>query len=175
RPALRAPDHHRTENELAKERAMAKTDDHLVGIDIGSSKVSVLIGQAAPDGGIEIVGKGQAQHRGTRRGNIVNIEATVDSLRRATEEAEVMAGTEIDRAWVGVAGGDVRTVNVRGMVSVARKDREITRQDIERVMEAAQSAALPADREILHAIPQEFLIDDQGGIGDPCGMLGSRL
>ncbi|MGH9381608.1 MAG: cell division protein FtsA [Thermoanaerobaculia bacterium] len=154
---------------------MARTDEHLVGIDIGSSKVSVLIAQPAGDGGLEVVGKGQAPNRGTRKGNIVNIEATVDALRQATEEAEVMAGVEIARAWVGVAGSDVRSVNVRGMVSVARKDREVTRQDIERVMEAAQSAALPSDREILHAIPQEFLIDDQGGIGDPLGMLGSRL
>lgn len=154
---------------------MPRTDDHLVGIDIGSSKVSVLIGQPGADGSLEVVGKGQAPNRGTRKGNIVNIEATVDALRQATEEAEVMAGVEIARAWVGVAGSDVRTVNVRGMVSVARKDREITRHDIGRVMEAAQSAALPSDREILHAIPQEFLIDDQGGIGDPLGMLGSRL
>ncbi len=86
-----------------------------------------------------------------------------------------MAGVEISRAYVGVAGADVRSVNSRGMVSVARKDREITRQDIERVLEAAQSAALPSDREILHAIPQEFIVDEQGGIGDPLGMLGSRL
>jgi cell division protein FtsA len=86
-----------------------------------------------------------------------------------------MAGVEISRAWVGVAGTDVRSVNSRGMVSVARKDREISRQDIERVLEAAQSAALPSDREILHAIPQEFAVDEQGGIADPIGMLGSRL
>ncbi len=86
-----------------------------------------------------------------------------------------MAGVEISRAYVGVAGADIRSVNSRGMVSVARKDREITRQDIQRVLEAAQSAALPSDREILHAVPQEFIVDEQGGIADPLGMLGSRL
>jgi cell division protein FtsA len=154
---------------------MAKSDNHIVGIDIGSSKVAVLIGFVADDGQIEVVGKGQAPNRGTRRGNIVNVETTVEALKQACEEAEVMAGVEIEEAYVGAAGPDVRSVNSRGMVSVARKDREVTRQDIERVLEAAQSAALPQDREILHAIPQEFVVDDQGGISDPLGMLGGRL
>jgi cell division protein FtsA len=154
---------------------MPKPEPYFVGIDIGSSKVGVLIGQRDGKNGIEVVGKGLAPNRGTRKGNIVNVEATVDALKQASEEAEVMAGVEISRAYVGVAGADVRSVNSRGMVSVSRKDREITRQDIQRVLEAAQSAALPSDREILHAIPQEFIVDEQGGIGDPLGMLGSRL
>lgn len=154
---------------------MSKTEDHIVSIDIGSSKVAVLIGQPGEDGAMEVVGKGHAPNRGTRRGNIVNVETTVEALKQACEEAEVMAGMEISRAWVGAAGPDVRSVNSRGMVSVARKDREIGRPDIDRVLEAAQSAALPADREILHSIPQEFIVDDQGGIADPMGMLGSRL
>ncbi len=154
---------------------MPKPDPYLVAIDIGSTKVGVLIGQVDEEGHVEVVGKGRAPNRGTRKGNIVNVEATVDALKQASEEAEVMAGTEISRAWVGVAGTDVRSVNSRGMVSVARKDREITRQDIDRVLEAAQSAALPSDRELLHAIPQEFIVDEQGGISDPQGMLGSRL
>ena len=154
---------------------MPKPEPSFVGIDIGSSKVGVLIGHKDDKGGIEVVGKGLAPNRGTRKGNIVNVEATVEALKQASEEAEVMAGVEISRAWVGVAGPDIRSVNSRGMVSVARKDREITRQDIQRVLEAAQSAALPSDREILHAIPQEFLVDEQGGIEDPLGMQGSRL
>jgi cell division protein FtsA len=154
---------------------MARPDPNLVAIDIGSSKVAVLIAKPQDDGELEIIGKGRASNRGTRKGNIVNIDATVDALRRATEEAEVMAGTEISRAYVGVAGTDVRSVNSRGMVSVARKNREITRQDIDRVLEAAQAAALPSDREILHAIPQEFVVDEQGGIAEPMGMLGHRL
>jgi cell division protein FtsA len=154
---------------------MGKPEPYFVGVDIGSSKVGVLIAQRDDKGGVEVVGKGLAPNRGTRKGNIVNVEATVEALKQASEEAEVMAGVEISRAYVGVAGSDIRGVNSRGMVSVARKDREITRQDIQRVLEAAQSAALPSDREILHAVPQEFLVDEQGGIADPLGMLGTRL
>jgi cell division protein FtsA len=154
---------------------MAKAEGYVVGIDVGSSKVAVLIGKRDGRGALEIAGRGQAPNRGTRRGNIVNLEATVEALKAASEEAEVMAGVEISRAWVGIAGADVRSVNARGMVSVSRKDREITRADIERVLDAAQSAALPSDREILHAVPQEFVVDEQGGISDPLGMLGSRL
>ncbi len=154
---------------------MPNVDDYLVGIDIGSSKVGVLIGHLDPERGPEVVGKGLAPNRGTRRGNIVNVEQTVEALKQASEEAEVMAGIEISRAYVGLAGSDIRSVNSRGMVSVARRDREITRQDIRRVLEAARSAALPSDREVLHTIPQEFCVDEQGGIADPLGMLGSRL
>lgn len=154
---------------------MPKPEPYFVGVDIGSSKVGVLIGQRDDKGNLEVVGKGLAPNRGTRKGNIVNVEATVEALKQASEEAEVMAGVEISRAYVGVAGADIRSVNSRGMVSVSRKDREITRQDIQRVLDAAKSAALPSDREILHAIPQEFIVDEQGGIGDPLGMLGSRL
>ncbi len=154
---------------------MPNVDDYLVGIDIGSSKVGVLIGHRDPERGPEVVGKGVAPNRGTRRGNIVNVEQTVEALKQASEEAEVMAGVEISRAYVGLAGADIRSVNSSGIVSVARRDREITRQDIGRVLEAAQSAALPSDREVLHTIPQEFFVDEQGGIVDPLGMLGSRL
>lgn len=154
---------------------MAKPEQYVVAVDIGSSKVAVLIGQRDGKGAIEVAGKGQAPNRGTRRGNIVNLEATVEAIKQATEEAEVMAGVEISRAYVGVAGADIRSVNARGMVTVSRRDREISRQDIQRALDAAQSAALPSDREILHALPQEFLVDEQGGISDPLGMLGSRL
>ncbi len=154
---------------------MAKAEQYVVGIDIGSSKVAVLIGQRDSKGALEVAGRGTAPNRGTRRGNIVNVEAAVEALKAASEEAEVMAGVEISRAYVGVAGADVRCVNARGMVSVARKDREITKPDIQRALGAAQSAALPSDREILHAIAQEFVVDEQGGISDPLGMLGSRL
>ena len=154
---------------------MPKAEDYLVGIDIGSSKVGVLIGQLDDSGGVEVVGKGMARNKGTRRGNIVNVELTVESLRSASEEAEVMAGVEISRAYVGLGSSDIRSLNSRAMVTVSRDDREITRDDIMRVMEAARSTAVPSDREILHAIPQEFVVDDQGGIEDPMGMLGTRL
>ncbi len=154
---------------------MAKAEEYLVGVDVGSSKVAVLIGKRDARGGLEIAGRGQAPNRGTRRGNIVNLEATVEALKAASEEAEVMAGVEVSRAVVGIGGADVRCVNARGKVSVARRDREIGRADIDRVLDAARSAALPSDREILHAVPQEFIVDEQGGISDPLGMLGSRL
>ena len=154
---------------------MAKPEPYIAGIDIGSSKVGVLIAQRGEEGTLEVVGKGRAPNRGTRRGNVVNVEATVESLKAACEEAEVMAGVEIGNAYVGISGADIRTFNAKGMVSVSRRDREIGGADIERVLEAAQSATMPADREILHAIPQEFLVDEQGGISEPLGMLGSRL
>jgi cell division protein FtsA len=154
---------------------MPKADDYLVGIDIGSSKIGVLIGKLGDDGRVEVVGRGLSPNRGTRRGNIVNVEQTVEALKLAAEEAEMMAGIDIYQAYVGIAGSDIRSVNSRGMVSVARRDREITHQDIRRALEAARLAALPSDREILHTIPQEFVVDEQGGIDDPLGMLGSRL
>jgi cell division protein FtsA len=154
---------------------MSKANPYIVAIDVGSSKAGVLIGKLDDAGEMEVVGKGVASNRGTRRGHVVNVEATVDALRKATDEAEVMAGVEISRAYVGVAGTDTRCVNSRGMVSVARRDHEITQHDINRALEAAKGAALPSDREILHAIPQEFIVDEQGGIADPLGMVGTRL
>jgi cell division protein FtsA len=154
---------------------MAKPDEYVVGIDIGSSKVGVLIGRRGERGDVEIVGKGVAANRGTRKGSIADVKKTVEALKKATEEAEMMAGVEVSRAYVGMAGTDVRCVNSRAVVSVARKDKGIARQDIDRVLEAARGAALPSDREVLHGIPQEFIIDDQGGISDPLGMQGQRL
>ena len=145
---------------------MPKPDPYIAAIDVGSSKIGVLIGQRSEGGTLEIVGKGSAPNRGSRKGNVVNVEATVEALKQAAEEAEVMAGVEVSRAYVGVAGSDIRSVNSRGMVSVARADREITRQDIDRVLEAAQAAALPSDREILHAIVREFIVEEQAGIAD---------
>jgi cell division protein FtsA len=118
---------------------MPKPEEYIVGIDIGSSKVGVLIGQRGEKGAIEVVGKGLAPNRGTRRGNIVNVEATVEALRAASEEAEVMAGVEIGRAYIGVGGADIRAVNARGMVAVAK--REIAPSDIDRVLQAAKSAS----------------------------------
>lgn len=154
---------------------MPKPDPYIAAIDVGSSKIGVLIGMRTEEGTLEVVGKGSAPNRGSRKGNVVNVEATVEALKQAAEEAEVMAGVEVSRAYIGVAGTDIRSVNSRGMVSVSRSDREISRQDISRVLEAAQSAALPSDREILHAIVREFIVDEQEGIAEPLGMQGSRL
>lgn len=154
---------------------MARPSPYLVGIDIGSSKVGVLIAQRTDSGQLEVVGRGQAPNRGCRRGNIVNVDATTAALKRACEEAEVMAGIEIGSAYVGIAGDDIRSFNSRGMITVSRQNREITQHDITRALEAARNAPLPQDREILHTIAQEFIVDDQEGIPDPCGMLGRRL
>ena len=157
---------------------MPKTDTRLVAIDVGSAKVAVLIVERTEvDGetGLKVVGVGRAPNRGTLKGHIVNIEATVNSLRRATEEAEAMAGTEISHAFVGVGGSDLRSANSRGTASIRGGDRGIGRAEIELVLNAARDVPLPPDREILHAIPQEFAVDDHGGIADPKGMLGSRL
>ncbi len=147
----------------------------IVAVDVGSSKVHVLIGRSQGEG-VEVLGVGQAANLGTRRGNIVNIEMAVQAIKLASEEAEVMAGVEIESAFVGIAGVDVRCVNSRASMQVGqRRDREITQRDINKVLEAAQSAALPSDRVVLHAIPQEFEVNEQGGISDPIGMMGSRL
>ncbi|MCY3927100.1 MAG: cell division protein FtsA [Acidobacteria bacterium] len=157
---------------------MPKTDTRLVAIDVGSAKVGVLIVERAEmegEPGLKVVGVGKAPNRGTLKGHIVNIDATVKSLRRATEEAETMAGTEISRAFVGVGGSDLRSANSHGTAYVDSGDRGISRADIDLVLNAARDVPLPPDREILHAIPQEFAVDDHGGIADPQGMLGSRL
>ncbi len=157
---------------------MPRADTPLVAIDIGSAKVAVLIlerGEAEAETTLEVVGVGKAPNRGTLKGHIVNVEATVSALTRATEEAETMAGTEIARAFVGVGGSDLRSRNSHGTSNLDRGDRGIAAADIDLVLNAARGVPLPADREILHAIPQEFAVDDHGGIADPLGMLGSRL
>ena len=119
--------------------------------------------------GLKVVGVGKAPNRGTLKGHIVNVDATVNSLRRATEEAEAMAGTEISRAFVGVGGSDLRSANSHGTAYIDGSYRGIARADIDLVLNAARDVPLPPDREILHAIPQEFAVDDHGGIADPQG------
>ncbi len=157
---------------------MPNSDTRLVAIDVGSAKVTVLIAERIEiDGepGLKVVGVGKAPNRGTLKGYIVNVEATVNALRRATEEAEAMAGIEISRAMVGVGDSDLRSANSHGTASIESSDRGVSRADIDLVLNAARDVPLPPDREILHAIPQEFSVDDRGGIADPEDMLGSRL
>ena len=149
---------------------MAKNDNYIVGIDIGTSKVCVLISELSDRGQVEIIGKGTAPMRGTRRGNITNLDQAVDALKRAVDEAEVMAGVQIESAYVGVAGDHIRSVNSRGVVSVSGRHKEVSREDIDRVIEAAKSINVPAELEILHVIPREFVVDGQDGIHDPIGM-----
>lgn len=157
---------------------MPRTDTRLVAIDVGSAKVAVLIVERAEiegEPGLKVVGVGKAPNRGTLKGHIVNVDATVNALRRATEEAEAMSGVEVSRAFVGVGGSDLRSANSHGTAYIDSGDRGISRADIDLVLNAARDVPLPPDREILHAIPQEFAVDDHGGIADPQGMLGGRL
>src|SRR5512143_272406 len=154
---------------------MAKPENFLVACDIGTSKICVLIGEQNAAGALDVIGKGAASNRGTRKGNIVNVDATIEAVKRAAEEAEIMAGVQIARAWVGVSGSNVRSFNSRGVVAVAGRDREITREDVSRVIDAARGVQIPQDHEVIHVVPREFAVDGQDGVPDPVGMVGARL
>lgn len=154
---------------------MAKDGSLVVGLDIGTTKVCGIVVEMNGDGVVDVIGVGHSPSRGLRKGVVVNIEATVDSIRRAVEDAELMAGVEIRSAFVGIAGGHIKGINSRGVIAVSGKNREVSQQDIDRVIDAAKAVALPVDREVIHVLPQEFMIDDQGGIKEPLGMCGTRL
>ncbi len=154
---------------------MARTDKYTVALDIGTSKVCVLVGEVNDRGQLEITGKGTAPMRGTRRGNIINLDQAIDAVKKAVDEAEVMAGVQIESACVGAAGDQIRSANSRGVISVTGKNKEITREDIDRVLEKSRSIPIPGELEVLHVIPREFVVDAQDGIHDPLGMTGSRL
>lgn len=154
---------------------MPKNDGYIVALDIGTSKVCVLVGEVNDRGQLEIIGKGTAPMKGTRRGNIINLDQAIDAIKKAVDEAEVMAGLQIESVYVGVSGDHIRSINSRGVVSVMGKHKEISREDIERVIEASKSIAIPGELELLHVIPREFVVDGQDGIHDPLGMTGSRL
>jgi cell division protein FtsA len=154
---------------------MAKPESFLVACDIGTSKICVLIGEQSAGGSLDVIGKGSSANRGTRKGNIVNVDATIEAIKRAAEEAEIMAGVQIARAWVGVSGSAVRSFNSRGVVAVAGKDREIIKEDVARVIDAARGVQIPQDHEVIHVVPREFSVDGQDGIADPVGMVGTRL
>ncbi len=145
----------------------------IVGLDIGTSNVVAIVGEVQDDGELEVIGFGSHPSRGLKRGVVVNIEATVNSIQRAVEEAELMAGCEIQSVYTGIAGSHVRSLNSHGIVAI--RDREVGRSDVERVIDAARAVAIPADQRILHVLPQEFIIDGQEGIRDPIGMSGVRL
>jgi len=154
---------------------MANTSDNkmIVGLDIGTSKVVAIVGAITPEGQLEIVGIGSHRSNGLKKGVVVNIESTVLSIQRAIEEAELMAGCQIHSVYAGIAGSHIRSLNSHGIVAI--RDREVYPQDLERVIDAAQAVAIPADQKILHILPQEFLIDDQDGVKEPLGMSGVRL
>ena len=154
---------------------MAKKSERniITGLDIGTSKVVALVAEVNADGVIELIGIGRHPSRGLNRGVVVDIEATVNSIQRAVQEAELMAGCEIRTVYTGIAGSHIRSLNSHGIVAI--RDQEVSQADVERVIDAAKAVAIPADQKILHILPQEFIIDNQGSIREPLGMAGVRL
>lgn len=154
---------------------MAKKSEKniITGLDIGTSKIIALIGEVTSDGAIEIIGIGRHPSRGLKRGVVVDIEATVNSIQRAVQEAELMANCEVRTVYAGIAGSHIRSLNSHGIVAI--RDQEVSQADVERVIDAAKAVAIPADQKILHILPQEFIIDHQGSIREPIGMAGVRL
>ncbi|KPK12598.1 MAG: cell division protein FtsA [Acidithiobacillales bacterium SG8_45] len=154
---------------------MSKKEDErlIVGLDIGTSKVLAIVGEVTADGDVEIIGVGHHPSRGLKKGVVVNIESTVQSIQRAVEEAELMAGCQIHSVYAGIAGSHINSFNSHGIVAI--KDKEVGSSDVDRVIEAARALAIPADQKVLHILPQEFIIDKQEGIREPVGMCGVRL
>jgi len=151
---------------------MQRKEDIVVGLDIGTTKICAVVGEVST-GGVNIIGIGTHPSVGLRKGMVVNSEATVESIKKAVEEAEMMAGCEISSVYTGIAGGHITGFNSRGIVAI--KGAEITAQDVERVIDAARAVAIPMDREVIHVLPQEYMVDGQPGIQNPVGMSGVRL
>ncbi len=151
---------------------MARKEDLIVGLDIGTTKICAVVAEPTASG-VDVIGIGTHPSRGLRKGVVVDIDATVDSIKHAVEEAELMADCEISSVYAGIAGGHIEGFNSHGIVAV--KDREVTDNDVRRVIDAAKAVAIPMDREVIHVIPQEYIIDDQDGIREPLGMSGVRL
>lgn len=154
---------------------MGKKDRYLVGLDIGSAKTCALVGEIEDEGGVKFAALGAAESKGWRKGQIVNLDLAVSSIRRAVEEAENIVGVPVESALIGIAGGHVRGVNSRGGIVLGQRPRDIGRDDVRRAVEAAKNVSLPEDREVLHVLPQEFFVDAQDNIRDPIGMVGQKL
>ena len=153
---------------------MTRHDELIVGLDIGTTKICAVVAEGEPDGvGVDVIGIGSHPSKGLRKGVVIDIDATVDSIRKAVDEAEMMAGCEVNSVYAGIAGGHIEARNEIGMIAI--KDREVKPADVKRVIEQAQAVAIPADREVIHVIPQEYEIDGQDGITQPVGMSGVRL
>ncbi len=150
-------------------------NNYIVGLDIGTKKIAAIIGEITRENKVEIIGIGTTESRGLRKGVVVNLDSTVDAIKKAQEEAELMAGVEIDSAFVGISGAHIKSFNSRGVIAVSGKNREISHEDIKRVIEQSKALSIPPDREIIHIIPQEYVVDDQDGIKDPLGMSGIKL
>jgi cell division protein FtsA len=149
-----------------------RKENIVVGLDIGTTKISAIVGEVN-ENGVEIIGIGTQPSRGMRKGVVINIDATVESIRKAVEEAELMAGAQIASVYCAIAGSHIRGFNSHGIVAV--KNREVQESDVKRVLDAARAVAIPMDREVLHVLPQEYIVDEQDGIMEPLGMSGVRL
>jgi cell division protein FtsA len=153
----------------------AKGRQVIAGLDVGTTKSCCVIAEWSPVGNLDIIGVGVSPCRGLRKGVVVNIDSTVESIKHAVSEAEEMAGVEIASVLVGIAGGHIRGVNSRGVIAVSGKHREVGQHDIDRALDAARAISLPQDREVIHVLPQTYVVDDQDGVKEPRGMSGVRL
>ncbi len=151
---------------------MGKNGNLIVGLDLGTTKTCVIVGEVH-NGGIDVIGFASVPSKGLRKGMVINIESTVDSINKVVEEAELMSGCKITTVYTGIAGSHIKGINSHGVIGI--KDSEVTKDDISRVIEAAKAIAIPQDREIIHILPQEFIVDEQNGIHEPLGMAGVRL
>lgn len=154
---------------------MTRKERHIVALDIGSTKTCALVGEQDDDGGVKFSALGAAESKGWRKGQIVNLDLAVSSIRRAVEEAETIVGVPVESAMIGVAGSHVRGVNSQGGITLGSRPRDVQREDVRRAIEAARGVTLPEDREVLHVLPQEFFLDKQDNIRDAIGMVGQRL
>ena len=160
---------------MERRQSWHEHERYVVGLDIGTSKVCTVVGELVDDGGLDVIGIGVAESKGLKRGVVVNLEAAVESIKKSIEEAELMAGVEVGSVHLAISGPHIKGFNSRGVVAVAGKNREVTRDDVRRAIDAARAVSLPAGREILHVLPQDFVVDEQEGIGAPVGLTGARL
>jgi cell division protein FtsA len=154
---------------------MAQRDRYVVGLDIGTSKVCTVVGEIHGPGQIDVIGIGSTESKGIKRGVVVSLDAAVDSIKRSIDEAEHMAGVEVGSVTLALSGPGIKGFNSRGVVAVAGKNREVSREDVRRAIDAASAVSLPNGREIIHVLPQDFVVDEQEGIGAPVGLTGARL
>ncbi len=154
---------------------LARKTRYVVGLDVGTTKTCTIICETSDQGDLEVVGVGSAESRGMRRGVVVNLDGAASAIKKSVEEAERSAGTSVESVFVGLSGGHIQSFNSQGAVAVTAESREIGRADVRRVLETAKAVSLPSDREIVHVLPQEFVVDGQDGIADPLGLLGTRL
>jgi cell division protein FtsA len=152
---------------------MLRSENTVVGLDVGTTKICAIIGEVNAEGTVDIIGLGTSPSKGLRRGVVVNIDHTVSSIRKAVDDAELMAGCRAETVYSGISGGHIKGINSHGVIAI--KNREVTAVDVARVIDAARAVAIPMDREVIHILPQEFMVDDQEGIKEPIGMAGVRL